>query len=293
MIELLVVIAIIAMLLAIIVPSLSKAKKSARLVLCRNNLHQWAVAIETWAVEHGDSAPLTTTYAIDGAKVTAAYPNEINLDQHSGQLPVFGPANSPEAKRWQKMMISQEGIAPYLPGFNDKGMRTSDSGSPANFVNYPDNWVLDGVWKCPSQNRDREQDLQFILSTLTGQFGGSRSWFRVDYSYFGRTDLFQSSMIPDSRDRSSLVEKYPASGRVMLTDTIAKWGDVYWYNHGSEGPSYDNPVGDADERLAYTRPAELITGLNEAYGDGSVQWKRMGSSDRFRLDDNGKFDWVN
>ena len=296
LIELLVVIAIIAMLLAIIMPSLSRAKESARLVLCRNNLHQWAVAIESWAIDHDDVAPLSTTYQIAADKVTQSFPNEMYLDQYNGQLNnVFGPNNSAQAKKWQKKMISHESIGPYLPGFNDKGLRTTNPGSPANFVNSLDNWVLDGVWKCPSQKKDRENDLKFVLATLTGKFGGSRSWFRVDYTYFGRSDLWADSMIPDTRDKNSIVGKYPASGRVMLADSVAIWGSgggAPWYNHGSGGPSYDNPT-DTNNRLLYTKPAELITGMNEAYGDGSVQWKKIDSDDRFRLTDAGPFDSQN
>ncbi len=51
LIELLVVIAIIALLLAVILPSLKKAKEYARKVVCQSNEHQIALAIGTYQVD--------------------------------------------------------------------------------------------------------------------------------------------------------------------------------------------------------------------------------------------------
>ena len=52
LIELLVVIAIIAMLLAIIMPALQKAKGLARNVICKSNLHQIGIALETYEITY-------------------------------------------------------------------------------------------------------------------------------------------------------------------------------------------------------------------------------------------------
>ena len=52
LIELLVVIAIIALLMSILVPSLEKVKHQARAVVCRSNLHQWAITFKMFTDEH-------------------------------------------------------------------------------------------------------------------------------------------------------------------------------------------------------------------------------------------------
>ena len=57
LIELLVVIAIIALLLAIIMPSLAKVKGIARRVFCCNNMRQWGLGAMAYASDHGDVLP--------------------------------------------------------------------------------------------------------------------------------------------------------------------------------------------------------------------------------------------
>jgi prepilin-type N-terminal cleavage/methylation domain-containing protein len=57
LIELLVVIAIIALLLAILLPSLSKVKQIARDVVCRTNLKQWSLIWAMYTNEHNGKFP--------------------------------------------------------------------------------------------------------------------------------------------------------------------------------------------------------------------------------------------
>ena len=51
LIELLVVIAVIAILAALLLPALNRTKVAGRMTYCRNNLHQWGIALSTYTAD--------------------------------------------------------------------------------------------------------------------------------------------------------------------------------------------------------------------------------------------------
>jgi len=71
LIELLVVIAIIALLLAILMPSLRKAKQIARDIVCRSNLKQWSLIWSMYLGENNSKLPEITTGWTRGSWITA------------------------------------------------------------------------------------------------------------------------------------------------------------------------------------------------------------------------------
>jgi prepilin-type N-terminal cleavage/methylation domain-containing protein len=66
LIELLVVMVIIAILAAVSLPTLARAKPQARRVNCSNNLKQVGIAFRTWAINHNGNMPMAVGFAQGG-----------------------------------------------------------------------------------------------------------------------------------------------------------------------------------------------------------------------------------
>lgn len=83
LIELLVVIAILAILAAMLLPALSKAKEKANAAACLNNLKQWGGATQMFAVDNADLLPQDGTP--NGTSVNAGW--YVDLPQILGLAP--------------------------------------------------------------------------------------------------------------------------------------------------------------------------------------------------------------
>ena len=88
LIELLVVIAIIAILAALLLPALARAKSKAQRISCTNSLKQVGLAFRTWAIDNDGNMPMAVTDAAGGASShKGAY---INAGTQAGSKGPFG-----------------------------------------------------------------------------------------------------------------------------------------------------------------------------------------------------------
>jgi prepilin-type N-terminal cleavage/methylation domain-containing protein/prepilin-type processing-associated H-X9-DG protein len=119
LIELLVVIAIIAILAAMLLPALAKAKQKTQGISCMNNQKQLALAFVMYAGDNGDGLPGSQLWCVGNMD---SLPGATNLQQLSTNM-LYSYVKNPGVFRCpaDKSSITAAGVVqPYTPGGMDR-----------------------------------------------------------------------------------------------------------------------------------------------------------------------------
>ncbi len=253
LIELLVVIAIIALLLSILTPALNAVKERARRVVCKSNLHQWALALFAYTASHDNKLLETVGYRDTlGPPPNNRYPCEILFEQPEPGGPMDG-------------MVYAMAFVPYMEGFNEGRLTVSDVAE----ISGPDdvgaeNLLIRGAWTCPA---NKGENIDFVISTIL-----TRNYLRLEYAYYAHVEKWPNNAT-DPRD---LTADELSSKRVIMADQIYYYGPylgIVLYNHGLKRYSWDTGRPDDYAQLCDVEGPPNISGIHKLFGDGHVVWK--------------------
>ena len=279
LIELLVVVSIIALLIAILLPSLKKARTQARITKCATQLHDIGIALMSYANDYNRFPPQNSlgapppdwrsieTVADRQGAAFWTYAVHRELATHMGGLRTN--------KAGERSKVHQVFYCPEVP--DTKLFNTTDNLNMADILSgsYPD-----GTY------------------TGYGVRGSEDVYLHISYAYYGSFhEVFNDPAKPRSTDeeingvprwRRFYVKNEPNASRILMSDWVMLWGGATQWriNHGV-------PWGSTrGASRAQFSPPIMMTGANEMFGDAHVEWKSKGHFFRLLEVPAGAMGWL-
>ena len=182
LIELLVVISIIALLIAILLPALGAARRTARDMACRSNLKQWGIALEAYKTENKALLPKPQHEAGNSAKDDPsllmwynALPEMIGAPQYTD---VYDGSATTEYTNENIWWCPEARNTFGPPGFTGSG----------NSFDYGFNTVIDGTGSYGPNKPGQRQINSDIITDTTQVVAMTEPATRVEYVSIGSID---------------------------------------------------------------------------------------------------------
>ena len=235
LIELLVVVATIALLLAILMPALRKAKDAARRISCGSRLKQWGTAIQMH-IGDNDGKLMAIVRKWGGNP----YPHYIN--------------DRPQKNDRGVVMWNIEDINPYIgafsPDYENNGQATDMVTCPTCSGKFMQEWIKQINWP----NHD---------------------FVEFAYSYYGRADLLEDNECSLNAKKDLVGKTLSSRRLLMTEILNLDISDsAYRYNHGRGGWSWNEMNYWNPSNTNYS-PNPVATGRSQLFGDGHVEWRTI------------------
>jgi len=275
LIELLVVISIIVLLIALLLPVLSRARESARRVLCASQLHQWGIAFHIYSTSSKDWFPgVVHDDGIYDVLVSMAPQNEGSYYRCSWQY------------RSSLDLTTQYNLRTPMNLCPSSELRPTYSGWPVNemtsinqmwYTHYFYLTGVPGILNGPPGTVAPPDESAFCNWNQWGKFSNA------NYNRFneGRGPVWRNSRV-GGRERSlrtpMMMDKHYVPNRNDNNFMIA-YGVIGFYDPGGSGPTSGfEPISNHSYRIV--SPAGGYTygwaaGSNAVLLDGSVSWVKQ------------------